>query len=109
MTGDVTPKKRGNPKGNPQNLAPAWQKGQSGNPAGRPKGARSQLTEDFLKALALDFETSGIDAIIKMREEKAADYIKVIAGVIPKEITGEDGGAIALTTVIERRVVKANN
>ena len=107
--GDDTPKKRGNPKGNPQNLAPAWQKGQSGNPSGRPKGARSQLTEDFLKALASDFATNGIAAIQAMREEKAADYVKVIAGVIPKELTGEDGGPIALTSVIERRVVKAGN
>ena len=105
--GEVTPKKTR--RGNPQNLAPAWQKGQSGNPAGRPKGARSQLTEDFLKALASDFSTNGIAAIAQMREYKAADYLKVIASVIPKEITGEDGGAIALTTVIERRVVKADN
>lgn len=94
--GDITPKKRGNPKGNPQNLAPAWKKGQSGNPAGRPKSARSQLTEDFLKALAADFVTHGVGAISKMRDEKAVDYIKVIASVIPKELTGEDGAPLVI-------------
>jgi len=88
--GDDTPKKRGNPKGNPQNLAPAWQKGQSGNPAGRPKGARSQLTEDFLKALADDFESNGVAAIEKARETDAVGYVRIIAGLLPKHVEVKD-------------------
>ena len=35
-----------NPKGNPQNLL-AWKPGQSGNPAGRPKGLNSLLREKY--------------------------------------------------------------
>lgn len=31
-------------KGNPKNLKPAWQKGQSGNPAGRKLGQRNRKT-----------------------------------------------------------------
>lgn len=37
-------KKRGNPKGNPQNLVGPWKPGQSGNPNGRPKGSKNKLT-----------------------------------------------------------------
>lgn len=77
--------------------------GQSGNPAGRPKGARSKLTEDFLKALADDFSEHGLIAIKTVREEKPDQYLRVISSVIPKEVTGEDGEPIPVA--IEWRVV----
>lgn len=60
--------------------------GQSGNPTGRPKGARSKLGEDFLKALHADFEKHGAAAIVEVRKTKPDQYIKVIASILPKEI-----------------------
>ena len=36
-----------------------FEKGQSGNPAGRPKGSRNKLGEDFLTALARMPPSSG--------------------------------------------------
>lgn len=75
--------------------------GQSGNPAGRPKGARSKLGEAFLKALFGDFEQHGVMTIEKVRSERPADYIKVIASLLPKELTGEDGEAINLSLTVK--------
>jgi hypothetical protein len=70
-----------------QNIEPhCWKPGQSGNPAGRPKGSRHKLSEDFLKALAEDFENHGKDAIERMREERPGDYIRVIASLVPKDL-----------------------
>ncbi len=78
-----------------------FEPGQSGNPAGRPKGARSKLTEAFLKGMCEDFEKHGILAIEQVRTEKPDQYLKVISAIIPKEITGEDGAPIAMITKIE--------
>lgn len=60
--------------------------GQSGNPAGRPKGARSKLGEAFIKAMQEDFDQHGADVIATVRDEKPDQYLKVIASILPKEL-----------------------
>jgi len=67
------------------NLIP-FQPGQSGNPGGRPVGARSRLTTHFLHALADDFDEHGKKAIKECRENKPEAYIKAIAALCPKEL-----------------------
>ncbi len=79
MNADITPQKQAG-------LRTPWKPGQSGNPAGRPKGARSKLGEDFVAALHEDFAAHGVAAIQKMREEKPGDYVRVIASLLPKEL-----------------------
>lgn len=60
--------------------------GQSGNPAGRPKGSRNKLGELFLSDLMADWEENGAKAIKDMREEKPGDYVKVVAATLPREL-----------------------
>jgi hypothetical protein len=57
----------------------------TGNAAGRPKGARNRLTENFLQVLADDFEQHGTAAIVKVREEDPAKYLTVVAQLVPRE------------------------
>lgn len=76
MADSTAEKQRGKP------FAP----GVSGNPAGRPKGAKHKLQEDFIRELALDFEAHGIAAISEVRERSPAQYLKVIASILPKEV-----------------------
>lgn len=87
-----------------------WQPGQSGNPAGRPKGARNKLTESFLDALLADFiasqddKTQGAAAIADMRKEKPGDYAKMIAALLAKELDGSPELLDAIS-MIGRRVI----
>lgn len=59
--------------------------GQSGNPAGRPKGSRNKLGEAFVQALHDDFNESGVAAIQNMRAADPGGYVRVIASLLPKE------------------------
>src|SRR5262249_6472996 len=52
---------------------------------GRAKGAKNRLSHAFLTALAEDFEQHGIEALKIARIERPVEYIKVVAGLMPKE------------------------
>lgn len=75
MAGNVPERKR------PDHL---FKPGQSGNYAGRPKGSRNKLSEDFLKALASDFAEHGAAAIAEVRTNKPEHYLKAICSVLPR-------------------------
>jgi hypothetical protein len=66
------------------NLVP-FKPGQSGNPTGRPKGARNRLGTRFLEALEADFNQHGAQAIEQVREKKPEVYMRVVADLLPKE------------------------
>lgn len=83
MSGEATPKKH-------RGLKEPWKPGQSGNPAGRPKGSRNKLAEDFVAVLYEDFQKNGRAAIQKCREDSPETYVKVIAGLLPREMHIKD-------------------
>lgn len=74
-------------KQGPEHLKPTqWQPGQSGNPKGRPRGARSKLGEAFVEDLLGAWEKHGKVAIDLAMSESPLGFVRVVAGVIPQEI-----------------------
>ncbi|MFT8896283.1 MAG: DUF5681 domain-containing protein [Acetobacter sp.] len=78
--------------------------GKSGNPAGRKKGSRNKLAEDFIAALCADFKEHGVSAIQKMRLEKPDSYINAIVKLVPTQFQAvdENGDDAKLTVIIKR-------
>nr|WP_194475100.1 DUF5681 domain-containing protein [Bradyrhizobium sp. CCBAU 51753] len=85
-----------------QRPAHLFKPGQSGNPAGRAKGSRNKLGEEFIQKLHADFQEHGEAAIVKVREEKPDAYLKVIAGILPKELKITNESDLTDEQLIER-------
>jgi hypothetical protein len=65
--------------------------GQSGNPAGRPKGARAKLEYAFLDDLYADWKEHGAATLAAAREKDPVGYVKVAASLMPKQIQDDSG------------------
>lgn len=77
--GESAPKKH-------HGLQPAWRPGQSGNPAGRPRGSRSKLAEAFLADLLADYQAHGRAAIQACRLKSPDVYLRIVGALLPREI-----------------------
>ena len=64
--------------------------GQSGNPFGRPRGARDKLGTAVVQAFAQDFHVHGAKVIAKVRRDRPHDYLKIVASMIPKDAGDEE-------------------
>jgi hypothetical protein len=61
---------------------------------GRPKGTRDKLGKRFVEALSKDFDEHGESAISAARERDPVGYMKVVASLLPKQLTGEGGESL---------------
>ncbi len=60
-----------------------FQPGNKGGP-GRPVGSKNKLSEDVLHELYVVFQESGGEAIRRMCAEHPSDFVRVLAGLVPK-------------------------
>lgn len=59
----------------------------TGNNAGpgRPKGSKNKFQEQFWRDLAKLWEESGMAALVKVLNEDTSTFVRVAAGLLPKE------------------------
>jgi len=69
----------------PKQLTP-FKPGQSGNPAGRPKGAKNKLTDAFWSDFAEAWQAHGATALKTVAESDPGKFIAVAASVMPKDV-----------------------
>ena len=71
-------------------ISTKFQPGVSGNPAGRPKGARNQFSEDFLQDFHTTWQEGGIDAVRVVMREKPEAYLAAAVKILPKVVVKEE-------------------
>lgn len=64
--------------------------GESGNPDGRPKGSRNKLGEAFIQDVYAKWQESGAEALNAMIASDPGAFVRVVAGILPKELVVKD-------------------
>jgi hypothetical protein len=100
-SGEDTPKKH-------RNLQPAWKPGQSGNPAGRPKGSRSKLNEVFLADFIAAWEQHGPEALTKTATESPGIFVRVAASLLPRHFKVEHDFSDFTDEQLDRHIRELN-
>jgi hypothetical protein len=65
---------------------PAWKPGVSGNPLGRPQGARSKFSETAMAHLLDDWTANGPAVLARVRVEDPSTYLRIAFGTLPKDV-----------------------
>ena len=60
--------------------------GQSGYPAGTPRGSCDKLAARFISELYADWIANGAAVIEQVRIEQPAAYLKIVASLFPKQL-----------------------
>ena len=62
-----------------------WKPGQSGNPAGRPKGSRNVLCKAYIDSLKTLFDEKGEQMLRDLMTKKPEEFAKLVAKLVPQE------------------------
>jgi hypothetical protein len=82
-----------------QRLPQHWKPGQSGNPAGRPRGARNKLSDDFLRDAYAEWQSSGPTALKAMAANDPSKFCQMVASLLPKESVLEQAGQSGISEI----------
>lgn len=68
------------------------------NVEGRPKGSQNKFTRSVREAFQLAFEElGGVPALVQWGRENPTDFYKLLARLIPVEVTGPNGKELSIT------------
>lgn len=83
----------------------AFQKGQSGNPAGRPPGSQNKLTAD-VKAMILAAleQAGGVEYLLQQSEKNPTAFLTLVGKVLPMTVSSDPDAPLVMR--IERAIVR---
>src|SRR6476660_2340217 len=73
-------------KQNQQRGLKPWKPGQSGNPKGRPIGARQKISEQLLADLAVVWEHQGESVLRRLAIEDPSKLAQIAYGLLPRDV-----------------------
>ena len=73
-------------KQNQQRGLRPWKPGESGNPKGRPIGARQKISEQLLADLAVVWETSGKTVLENLAMTDPGKLAQIAYGLLPRDV-----------------------
>lgn len=80
-----------------------FQPGQSGNPAGKPRGAVNKINRALKEAFLLTFENlGGADGLTEWARENKTEFYKLSAKLLPQEMRAEVDVNVSLEDALER-------
>lgn len=62
-----------------------WKKGESGNPRGRPKGAKDSLAQAYVRAIGRIWEKKGEEVLERLVDEDPATFARLVGALMPKD------------------------
>jgi hypothetical protein len=71
-------------------------KGQSGNPAGKRRGARNRLSSELVYDFSEDWQKHGAGVIAKVRLADPVAYLSIATRLVPREFLIDTGGGDVL-------------
>lgn len=77
-----------------------WKPGESGNPEGRPKGARSKFGEQMVKDFMENWEKNGKRVLEEAATKDPSTYLRVACAILPKVIELGDETKDAITSAL---------
>lgn len=83
--------------------------GQSGNPAGKPKGARSKFAQAFVEDFARDWAEHGSAVLERIRQDDPSTYGRIACAILPKviELDEDTKEAIHSLALIKFNAIRA--